>query len=508
MNPSDSESVAQLFERIPLLFLPVLLHFFSQANPEKLLLWVVRGAVCGVLMAVAQWGAVNYLNLSLAMRLSENSNVFGYMCSLLFVFLCLGIVMVPDKITKLASCIALVFCALLVANSGSRTSILAIVIISLLMVWGYGPRGKVWARIFAAAILVMIFALLINITNVGDRTMKFLDRVIEADMNIMEFDPIRIAVWGCGLQIGGEAPILGRGHDYALDKMRPCVSSSLDRVFEFSHFHNLFIDQFAKSGVVGVLSAILLLFLPILLISRARKLGDIPQGLTFGVLGIWAVQTTGSLFNIGFGHDAIDAGFVYSNALLFGVINTRFRREKQSELKEEPHSAATVLDADRHFMKVFSLGGCFVLVLCIAAFLWVGNTIGFNRITTAIGGYSLPAEDVKQARKAAEELKGFVDRLQIELDKAESQIKLPDTERFHDATLVWRDEYMKLSSTARKLQDILIRKDGENYKILLSGPICPIAISSKLFHADPRRKSDYATLCTYFAVWGGEGESY
>ncbi|MEM5502254.1 O-antigen ligase family protein [Ahrensia kielensis] len=331
MNPSDSESVAQLGERIPFLFLPLLLQFFSQADPDKLLSWSAKGACLGVFIVFAYWGLFDQFRVTRITALSGNSNVLGYMCCLLFVFLCLGVAGLTDKKIKLVYTIAVVLCVILVASSGSRGSLLTVVSISVIMVWLHGPWRAIWTRTLVITFMVGIITIFASTSIVGKRSLALVDEVVQSDLDLSKFDPKRVAIWTCGVQIGMEAPIFGRGHDEALDEMKSCTSNSFERALRFSHFHNLFVDQFAKAGGVGLFPAIFLWLLPVLLLICTRYHKAVSPTLTAGILGIWSVQTTGALFNIGFGHDAVDAGFIYTNALLFGVINARFRCEAAPE---------------------------------------------------------------------------------------------------------------------------------------------------------------------------------
>lgn len=524
LHPSDPKSIAQLVERIPFLFFPFLIVFFAcVSNPVKLLRHCVYGAMVGI-VALTLYFLSNraYLNGRFE-ALSGNPNVFGYMCVVLFIWLSAGLRLLKAHSTRVTCIIVLFISVAFTAYSGSRGPNFALLVSGILFL--YFILYKFNAILFFSVTVMVLFSFLIvsNFTIFGIRFSHSFGNFFASGLDVTQLDPLRAVIWKCGLRAGLTSPIFGLGYRNALEYLALC-SQELGTPVKVSHFHNLFIDQFAKAGIVGLLSASLLMLMPLVLLIRwlrdryVRSAEPILR-MVLGIgLSLWSLQMISAFFNIGFGHDAIDANFVYSNALILGSIlavktnnpsnilhstsKGKIRLTKESSSELEIASSASILTNN------FVLGFSLALILGGVVFLFLGHIYGYNRLTIASGGYAVSSHDAKSARQATLELRNFVDRLEAELLSPNSAIQLPNADQFHNVATIWREEFLKLSETTRRLQGVYVRKQGSDYKILLSGPICPIAISSGLFRIDPQRQGPYATLCMYFSVWGGKGSSF
>lgn len=325
-HPSDGESVNQLIERLPFLFLPLLMIFFAQAaEPVKLLRWSALGALVGVIVLTTYWGYTRVTATARFEGLSGNANVFGYMCGLLVIWLALGLKLIDNRWVKVACMLALLVGIAFTAYSGSRGNMLAVILGLAFMAW-YLPSWKHnWLRFGAISGIVVVIIAAASFTAVGERTEVYLERATQEGLSISQFDSARAEIWRCGLQIAEEAVIFGQGHDAALEAMRSCAQSLTHKSSRYSHFHNLFIDQFAKGGVVGLLSASFLILVPLLLMFRWIREGRISKSnpthrMLIGIgFSFWLMHLVSSMFNIGLGHDAIDSMFIYSASLILGI---------------------------------------------------------------------------------------------------------------------------------------------------------------------------------------------
>ncbi|MEM8539585.1 MAG: O-antigen ligase family protein [Pseudomonadota bacterium] len=324
--PSDSESVKQLIERLPLLFLPLLIIFFAQAaEPMKLMRWSVIGAMVGIVILTAYWGFTWVYSATRFEGLSGNANVFGYMCGFLVIWLALGLRLIKNNWVKIACLIALLFGIAFTAFSGSRGNMLSVILGLAIIAWYLPSWRHKWLRFGAILSTVVLIAAAASFTSVGERTAMFLERATQNGLSIEQFDAARSEIWRCGIQIGGDAAILGQGHDASLEALKSCAQTGANKSRRYSHFHNLFIDQFAKGGMVGLLSASFLLFVPVILMlrwireGRISKSNPIHRMLIAVGFSFWLMHLVSSLFNIGLGHDAIDSMFVYTASLILGT---------------------------------------------------------------------------------------------------------------------------------------------------------------------------------------------
>lgn len=324
--PADRESLNQLIERLPFLFLPPLIVFFAQAaEPLKLLRWSVFGALAGIIVLTAYTSYAQVFTGARLEGLSGNANVFGYMCGFLVIWLSLGLKLMEQLWVKAACLLALLVGIAFVAYSGSRGGMLAVIVGLAIMAWYLPSWNRSWLRFGAIGSLVIVTIAIASFTVVGQRTTVFLDRITQDGFALSQFDGQRAAIWQCGIDIARDAAIFGQGHDAALSAMKSCVRTLTEKSLTYSHFHNLFIDQFAKGGVVGLLTASFLILVPLLLMLQWFRAGRLSMSnpmhrmLAATGLSFWLMHMITSLVNIGLGHDAIDSMFIYTAALILGT---------------------------------------------------------------------------------------------------------------------------------------------------------------------------------------------
>ena len=523
LNPSDAESVAQLVERLPFLCLPSLVTFFANTiNPEKLLRSCIYGAMAGIAILALYWSG-NRIHSGLRFEaISGNSNVFGYTMVVLFVWLLAGFQLLEERARKILCGIAVLTCVWFILFSGSRAAMLAMLAATIIMLSAVFATRWTVTRVGMAAALLVTGLLLSYFTVAGARAFDAIVSMFNGSVDISRIDEFRPVVWACGLEAGTRSPLFGLGHDGALAYMTVCAETSHGVQIGFSHFHNLFIDQFAKGGIVGLVGASALMVLPPILLWGLRPATAVHGRPTVRLLvasgcSMWLLLITSALFNIGLGHDAIDAVFIYNNALIFGLlfaINEGTQMEKVPDMITEGPSirperiAETDAYESNGMMKNFVLGAAFASIVGFIVFLAVGYNFGYNRLSVALGGYAVSIDDTANGLQSAQELREFIDRLEAELTSHDSAISFPDTESFHHVSILWPEQFAGLSPLTRRSQSVAVRKSGANYKILMSGPICPVAVASGLFQPDPKRTSPYKTLCTHFAEWNGDGEAY
>ncbi|WP_175365440.1 O-antigen ligase family protein [Aliivibrio logei] len=107
------------------------------------------------------------------------------------------------------------------------------------------------------------------------KSMTEYGRISNGDLNSSV--GLRIQMLTVGMSMIKEAPLFGHGKDYKEIKTKTVEKKSLNKVINtFSTLHNVYIDSWAKLGILGFLMTILLTLLPYLLL----------KGSSYWVLGL------------------------------------------------------------------------------------------------------------------------------------------------------------------------------------------------------------------------------
>ncbi|MEL6966141.1 MAG: O-antigen ligase family protein [Pseudomonadota bacterium] len=332
--PADQQSLQQVVERLPFLLMPPLLLLLARSEAKALLNWSACGAAIGVAIS-ATYLLVTFdpvLDVR-AEALSGNANVFGYTHALLVVLLSLGWGLSGHRWLRVTFAISIPLAFGLIYLSGSRGALISAVLTCVIMAWFSLHRWSVWTRI-AALLAVLAFSVaVLSTTPLADRFTRTLNDLSAEKIDYAGTNGARLAMWQCGVSNALETPFIGPGHDAALLSLETCLREQFGVKMRVSHFHNLFLDQFAKGGIVALIPASLLAFLPFIFllawrahappISHVHSSGFLSQRqmLMASILSLFATQMVASLFNIGFGHDVLDAGFIYTFVLLFGLLH-------------------------------------------------------------------------------------------------------------------------------------------------------------------------------------------
>lgn len=123
--------------------------------------------------------------------------------------------------------------------------------------------------------------------------------------------------------------------------------------------------------------------------------------------------------------------------------------------------------------------------------------------------FAIPSEDVVLARAMTSDLVDIAGRVESRIEEDPvSKIIGPSNgfvqlrEAFPD---IWEDAPLTIKGTV----GMILRKDGEAYKIVFTNRICPIAISASNFKRDMRREPEgFLALCSHFGVWNEGGKDF
>lgn len=129
----------------------------------------------------------------------------------------------------------------------------------------------------------------------------------------------RLIVWEIGTKLFEEAPLFGQGPGHAAALLDKESKAMTGRDFDFSHYHNVFLNFAVRDGILGVLAILGLVLVPPLASIRHVRTEIGAYGFAF-LLSIEACYLLSGLFGMMFGHDIFDAVFIISTATAIFLI--------------------------------------------------------------------------------------------------------------------------------------------------------------------------------------------
>lgn len=314
----DAETLTQLFERMPFLFLLPLVSRFS-IGPSPVLLVAARhgaavGLLAGFLIASHQWVNGNLRPSAF----SGNPNVFAITTVILMVVVLSGIQFCKKNwkiVFWISVTMGLVSCFLSGSKAGTGIAVFVFLFGLFCESRLITPR-YIFLTLFAFGLVGVV---LTNVTSMDARVSQMIDQLMAEDPSELTSTGARIAMWQCGIESWKKRPIVGAGHDNSLYEMKRCGRKQFKTRLGLSHFHNFIINALAKGGLIELFSVIAMLVTPLWFLLRRRRQNSANQDASQSGLVLYSlllfVVTTNGLVNILFGHDVHDAMFLYVTIL-------------------------------------------------------------------------------------------------------------------------------------------------------------------------------------------------
>jgi len=127
-------------------------------------------------------------------------------------------------------------------------------------------------------------------------------------------------MWQSGLMAAWDSPWLGYGYRNANKVAAEYASQNHERIRGFTHLHNEYITNFASAGILGLLSLLGLLFLPLrIFVKHAKQLKDRNYFSLMGIL-LCAGYVTFGFSHIAFGEEHVNAFYVLFLSLLLPIV--------------------------------------------------------------------------------------------------------------------------------------------------------------------------------------------
>jgi O-antigen ligase len=326
--------VEGIVSNLPFLAFLIVFGRLSLTPRDDVLRWVEIGAIGGGIGAfVVAMVQVFVLGAPRAEGMAGNPGPFALVCSVLY---CLSLVTVMQRrdLTGRLAALAAAASALAVLLSGMRSlwPVLVLAPILIAFVLGRFPKkaraGKVGLGLAAAMLLVTTF---------GYRTIE--SRVVDlADdyeqVAAGEYDNSlgqRLRIWRAAVTLIGESPVFGHGPGKARVEMAERTTEDGGPAITYSHAHNFVLNAWMRSGFVGVAAMLSMFIVPLWMAGRTEKDAIGRTGYAM-MSAICLCYVTTGLFNNSFGHDILDALFIYSmitaSYLVFGASATPRRQHE------------------------------------------------------------------------------------------------------------------------------------------------------------------------------------
>ncbi|MBT4123682.1 MAG: O-antigen ligase family protein [Candidatus Ruthia sp.] len=155
-------------------------------------------------------------------------------------------------------------------------------------------------------VLIIIFTLLFNTQIIQNKISKATEGVKEwSTGNVNSSTGERLNMWISGLKAAQESPWVGHGYRNA----NKVAQKYTDKDIGYTHLHNEYITNLVSAGVIGLLSLLALIFIPMTIFYQKLKDKDTYHYSVMGILLCVGYATFGST-HIAFGEEHINAFYI------------------------------------------------------------------------------------------------------------------------------------------------------------------------------------------------------
>ena len=325
---SPSSLLEGVYSNIPFLIFLISYGRLSLSRREDVLTamqgGVVAGSIGALVYALIQ---TEVLGLPRAEGLAGNPGPFALVCIILYSFATVSAVRGPGRIAAW-SAIAAACAAGAVLLSGMRAlwPLLLIAPVIPLLMFRYTRRAPLGPRMIAATLVLALGVLSLSYGIVETRVVRLIGDM--EDVQEGELDNSlgrRLRMWQAAGELIVERPIFGHGPAEAAVLMSERASQDGLGTFSYTHAHNLILNAWMRSGILGVFALLAVLFVPVIAAHRAPK-DDLGRCGYAMMLILTLSYVVSGLFNLSFGQDIMDILYIYAmicaTYLVFGSSST------------------------------------------------------------------------------------------------------------------------------------------------------------------------------------------
>ena len=248
-----------------------------------------------------------------------NQNIFG---DLAVAMLFLSVVRFFDEkpkeqIITLIAIIAGIIAIVLSASRGSWVSAIILSAIYFLIIYKPYLHNNTKRKLGSIGLIILVFTLLFNTQIIQNKISKAAEGVKEWSIgNINSSAGLRLNMWTSGLKAAQESPWVGYGYRNA----NQAAQKYSDRDISYSHLHNEYITNLVSAGIIGLLSLLTLIFIPMILFYQKLKDKKNYHYAFMGILLCTGYATFG-FTHIAFGEEHMNAFYIlFAGFLLPKVI--------------------------------------------------------------------------------------------------------------------------------------------------------------------------------------------
>ena len=285
---------------------------------------VIGGGIGAFLFACFQ---VFVQGLARAEGMAGNPGPFALVCSVLYSLLLVTAMRRRDLIGQLAG-LAAVASAIAVLLSGMRSLWPILIMAPLLIAFMLGifPKKANARKIGLGVVVPVLLVAALGYGTIENRMSKLADDYEQ--ISVGEYDNSlgqRLRIWRAALRMIGESPVFGHGPGKARVEMAERTTDDGGPAITYSHAHNFVLNTWMRSGFIGLAAMLSMFAVPLWVAGRAEK-DEIGRTGYAMMCAICMCYVTTGLFNNSFGHDILDALFIYgmitTSYLVFGSSGT------------------------------------------------------------------------------------------------------------------------------------------------------------------------------------------
>lgn len=314
LNYEGVATLLQIAEKLPFLAFIFIYARLSLSPRRHVLRATEIGVIVGSLGAFA-FALIQAVGMGLrAEGLAGNPGPFALITALLYGLSTMTIMRRRGRMRLLATAAAISAAGALIL-SGMRSlwpMLLLAPALQLMVLRPIFSRRSIGQGIVAAGALVLVVGAAgyeTIQTRFGNLMHDYQEVVVQED-----FDNslgLRLIMWSEGLEQAAQKPVFGQGLKEVEISLPPQSSSETGQELTFNHYHNFVVDALARTGLVGLLATLLMMFAPAWIATRQTRddLADAGRMMMFTVLLAYFLS---GAFNIMLGHDILDVLFIYS----------------------------------------------------------------------------------------------------------------------------------------------------------------------------------------------------
>ncbi len=237
-----------------------------------------------------------------------NQNIFG---DIAVAMLFISIVRIFDENPKekIITLIAIIAGVIAIVLSGSRGSWISTLILSFIyfaIIYRYYLKNNTKLKLTVLGLFAIIFVLSANTQIVQNKISDAIEGVKEWSIgNNSSSTGERLNMWVSGLKAAQESPWVGHGYRNA----NQAAQKYSNRDINYTHLHNEYITNLVSSGIIGLLSLLALIFIPMAIFYRKLKDEETYHYALMGVI-LCAGYATFGFTHIAFGEEHVNAFYV------------------------------------------------------------------------------------------------------------------------------------------------------------------------------------------------------